>query len=59
MSYRDARRGAVIAGVLLVSMPLMDVLLGAPSPGLAHFAVGAVGVTLIVLSAIWRTRRGL
>ena len=54
MTYREARRGAAIAGAVLFSMPVMDVLLGNASPGLVHFIVGSFGATLIALAGTWR-----
>jgi hypothetical protein len=54
MTYREARRGAAIAGGLLLSMPALDLLLGTGTPGLVHFIVGTFGATLLALSGTWR-----
>ncbi len=54
MTYREARRGAAVAGGLLLSMPALDVLLGTGTPGLVHFIVGTFGATLLALSGTWR-----
>ena len=50
MTYRDARRGAAIAGTMLFAMPVLDVLLGVGSPGAVHLIVGTFGAALIALS---------
>lgn len=50
MTYREARRGAAIAGAMLLGMPLMEVAYGMASPGPLHFVVGSFGLALIVVS---------
>lgn len=50
MIDREARTGGAIAGALLLALPALDVLLGAASPGLVHFAVAGFGVALVALS---------
>lgn len=50
MTYRDARRGAAIAGAVLFAMPLIEVLYGLAAPGPTHFIVGALGLALVGLS---------
>jgi len=50
MTYRDASRGAAIAGAVLVAMPLLEVLYGFGSPGLLHFVIGSFGLALVALS---------
>lgn len=50
MTYRDARRGAAIAGAVLFAVPLIEVLYGLAAPGPTHFIVGALGVALVGLS---------
>ena len=45
-----SHQGAVIAGGLLLAIPVLDILLGAASPGFVHFVVGAFGAGLIVIS---------
>jgi hypothetical protein len=54
MTYRDARRGAAIAGTVLFAMPVLEVLLGMGTPGPVHFVVATLGATLIALSGRWR-----
>jgi hypothetical protein len=54
MSYRDARIGAAIAGAVLFSMPVLDVVLGIGTPGPVHLLVGSFGATLIAVSGTWR-----
>jgi hypothetical protein len=48
--YREARTGGAIAGAVLLALPALEVLLGAATPGLVHFAVGGFGAALIALS---------
>ena len=43
---------ALIAGVLLFAMPVLDALLGGGSPGLVHAIVGGFGLSLLALSAV-------
>jgi hypothetical protein len=50
MSYRDARRGAALAGALLFALPLVEVLYGLGTPGPTHFVVGVFGAALMGLS---------
>lgn len=57
MTYRDARRGAAIAGAMLLALPVLDIAMGAASAGVTHFVVGAFGASLIALSARWRRYR--
>ena len=47
---REASTGGAIAGALLLALPALDILLGAASPGLVHFAVGGFGAALIAFS---------
>jgi hypothetical protein len=47
MTYREARRGAAIAGAILFGMPIAEVMLGLGSPGPVHFIVGTLGVGMI------------
>jgi hypothetical protein len=54
MTTRDAKRGATIAGSVLFTLPLLDVLLGMGSAGAVHLIVGTFGATLIALSRNWR-----
>lgn len=42
---------ALFAGILLLAMPVLDVMLGAGSPGLVHAIVGGFGVALLAISA--------
>ena len=50
MTYRQARRGAAIAGATLFALPLVEVLYGLGTPGPVHFIVGSLGVALLGLS---------
>jgi hypothetical protein len=54
MTTRDARRGAAVAGAVLFAVPVLDVILGAGSPGLVHFLVGTFGAALVALSGAWQ-----
>ena len=47
MSYREAKRGAAIAGAVLLVMPVLEVALGLGTPGPVHFVVGSLGVGLL------------
>ena len=51
MSYKQARRGAALAGSALFAMPVLEVVLGFGTPGPLHVIVAAFGVTLVALSA--------
>jgi hypothetical protein len=50
MSYKEARRGAAIAGTVLFAMPVIEVYYGFGTPGPVHFIVGALGLALLGLS---------
>ena len=50
MTYRDAKRGAAVAGAILFFMPLLDVFVGVGTPGAVHVIVGTLGAMLVVLS---------
>jgi hypothetical protein len=54
MTYRDAKRGAAVAGAILFSMPLIDVFVGVGTPGAVHVIVGTLGAMLVALSGTWR-----
>lgn len=54
MTYREARRGAAIAGAVLFAMPVLDVLVGVGTPGAVHLIVGTFGAMLIALSGKWQ-----
>jgi hypothetical protein len=55
MTYKDAKRGAAIAGALLFAMPVLDVFLGVGgTPGAVHVIVGTLGAMLIALSGKWQ-----
>ena len=43
MTYREARRGAAIAGAVLFAMPIAEVMLGLGTAGPVHFIVGTLG----------------
>lgn len=51
MTYREARRGAAIAGAILFIMPVMEVLLGLGVAGPVHFVVGSLGAALIAAAS--------
>lgn len=42
---------AFFAGVLLLAMPVLDVVVGAGSPGVVHAIVGGFGLGLLAISA--------
>lgn len=50
MTYREARRGAAIAGAVLFAMPVLEVLYGWGTPGPVHLVVGSLGIVLVTLS---------
>ena len=54
MTSKEARRGAALAGAVLLSMPLIDALLATAAPGLVHLVVGSFGAMLIAVSGTWR-----
>jgi hypothetical protein len=54
MSLRDMRRGAAIAGAVLLVMPVIEVLFGARPLGAEHFATGIFGLWLVGFSAAGR-----
>jgi hypothetical protein len=54
MSYRDARRGALTAGAVLLLMPVLEVALGLGNAGPVHFLVASFGVALLALSRNFR-----
>jgi hypothetical protein len=47
MTYREARRGAAIAGALLTGLPVVEVLYGLGTPGPVHFVMGVFGLALL------------
>ena len=53
MTYKQAQKGAAIAGAVLFTMPVLDVILGAGSGGVVHLIVGSFGAALIALSGRW------
>jgi hypothetical protein len=48
MTFREARRGAAIAGAILFAMPFSEVMVRWENPGPVHFIVGTLGVGMIV-----------
>jgi hypothetical protein len=54
MTYRDAKRGAAVAGAILFLMPLLDVFVGVGTPGAVHVIVATLGAMLVALSGTWR-----
>ena len=50
MSYKEARRGAAIAGAVLFAMPVIEVFYGFAAPGAVHFIVGSFGLALLALA---------
>ena len=54
MNWRDARRGAALAGAILFTLPVIGVLMGPRPLGLDHFAVAFVGLWLMGISATGR-----
>lgn len=51
MTYREARRGAAIAGAFLFAMPMVEIFYGMTPPGVVHFVVGTLGLGLVALSS--------
>jgi hypothetical protein len=47
----NARRGAGIAGAVLLAMPVLDVATGGGPAGTVHAVVGTLALALIALSA--------
>lgn len=54
MTHRNARRGATVAGALLLAMPVIEVGLGLGTPGPVHFLVALLGIALLAMSAFGR-----
>lgn len=54
MTYRQARRGAAIAGAILFAMPVTEVMVGLGTPGPVHFVVGTLGIGLIAAALTGR-----
>ena len=54
MTHREARRGAAIAGTILLAMPLAEVMLGLGSAGPVHFIVGTLGAGMIAAAVSGR-----
>jgi hypothetical protein len=50
MSYKEARRGAAIAGTVLFVIPVIEVYYGFNAPGPVHFIVATLGLALLGLS---------
>ncbi len=50
MSYREARRGAAIAGTVLFALPVVELIYGLAAPGPTHFVVGVFGLALVGLA---------
>ena len=53
MTSKQAQKSAAIAGAVLFTMPVLDVVLGAGSYGMVHLVVGSFGAALIALSGRW------
>lgn len=53
MTYKQARQRAAIAGAVLFTMPVLDVILGAGTGGVVHLVVGSLGAALVALSGKW------
>jgi len=51
MTYRQARRGAAIAGAFLFAMPVVEIFYGMTQPGVVHFVVGTLGLGLVALAS--------
>ena len=47
MTYREARRGAVLAGAVLGSLPVAEVALGMGVAGPLHLIVATLGALLV------------
>jgi hypothetical protein len=50
MSYREARRGAAIAGAVLFTLPVVEVFYGLGTPGPVHIIVSVFGLALLAVS---------
>lgn len=47
MTYREARRGAVLAGAMLGSVPIAEVAFGMGVAGPVHLIVVTIGALLV------------
>ncbi len=56
MTYREARKGSMIAGAVLFAMPIAEVTLGLGSAGPIHFIVGILGAGLVAAGLSGRLR---
>jgi hypothetical protein len=54
MTLRDARRGAALAGAVLLALPIIEVTFGSRGVGAEHFAMAIFGLWLVGLSATGR-----
>ena len=54
MNVRDARRGAALAGAMLLTLPLIEVLFGARTLGVEHLTIAICGLWLVGISATGR-----
>jgi hypothetical protein len=50
MTYREASRGAAIAGAVLVGLPVIELLYGPGTPGPVHLVIGVFGLALLGVS---------
>jgi hypothetical protein len=51
MRNRDIAKGAALAGVLLLAVPILEFVLGGKGPTAARVLVGSFGVVFLFLSA--------
>ena len=54
MTLRDARRGAAIAGAVLIALPAIEAIFGSRGVGAEHFATAIIGLWLVGVSATGR-----
>lgn len=54
MSVREVRKGAGIAGAVLLVVPVLEVAFGARGIGAEHVATAVFGMWLVALSAAGR-----
>jgi hypothetical protein len=47
MTHLEAKRGAVLAGAILLSVPIAEVAISTGIAGPVHFVVGTLGAVLI------------
>ena len=51
MKHHLVASGAVLAGTLLIAMPVLDLLLGGDGAAAVRVAVGSVGLALLIAAS--------